>query len=533
MAENMINSVTVNGTNYQIGIPTASADEKGGVKVGKGLVMNEDKLNISLGVGLSFDNENNIKADFQNYELPTASADEKGGVKVGKGLIMNEDETINLNLLNSNITTYKIPAEEQEPGNIDNTDYLWVNDAYKKDTTSWPMGTSNNWISINEFNTEGLYKIDSKKWQVSGKDTDLPFQSETSTGVRGRLTVLEKNGYLGQLLNILQDNGDLNIYTRTALKLNEGSFNWNNWAKLQTNIEVGAIDQTKMDSLIDNGIYSGILNSTNETFVLICINNYEITTRLNSNLWISHLLYSVDLNGNVKVKIRNRDAYGIWSDWSDIGNNYELPAATTNGLGGIQIADKAYLGDNNYGLLSAYSSYVNINSVEHIINIDSNTKRLKVKEYPNNTTFICEEPVEILLPTRTDKIVNHDLNEIMNYTIIYKELDREPESNDAVYHDDGQYLFVMLDTSAVEPKSINSSDKVLWENLDTIPTISHSENIYHKFILKAYTETKTDGIYNINEDPMINEPAKDNGKVQGNIITGNYFVTYSKYKKLS
>ena len=519
MAENMINSVTVNGTNYQIGIPTASTDTKGGVKVGKGLIMNEDTLNISLGTGLSFDAANKIKADFQNYELPTASTDEKGGVKVGKGLIMNEDETINLNLLNSNITTYKIPSEEQESENIDTTDYLWVNDAYKKDTTSWPMGTSDNWISINEFNTAGLYKLDSKRHKVLGKDTDLPFQSETPTGVSGRLTVLEKNNYLGQLLNILQDNGDLNIYTRTGLKLNDDSFNWNKWAKLQTNIEVGIIDQIKMDDLIDNGIYSGVLNNRGqETFVLICINNYEIATRLDSNLWISHLLYSVDLNGNVKVKTRNRDAYGIWSDWSDLGNNYELP-----------VADTAYLNNNNYGLLDAYNPHVNINSIEHIINIDSTIKILNVKEYPNNTTFICEEPVEILLPCRTDKIVNHDLNEIMNYTVIYKELNREPESNDA------QYLFVTLDTNEVETKSMNASDKVLWENLDTIPTISHSnsENIYHKFILKAYTDTKTDGIYNKNEDPMISEPQKDNSKVQGNIITGNYFVTYSKYKKLS
>ena len=53
-------------------LPTASAETKGGVKVGSGLSMDGETLNAT------------------GYTLPTASAETKGGVKVGTGLEIND-----------------------------------------------------------------------------------------------------------------------------------------------------------------------------------------------------------------------------------------------------------------------------------------------------------------------------------------------------------------------------------------------------------------------------------------------------------
>ena len=56
------------GTGYTL--PTASTTKKGGIKVGEGLEMNGDTLNVTL------------EGD---YSLPTASSTRKGGIKVRNG----------------------------------------------------------------------------------------------------------------------------------------------------------------------------------------------------------------------------------------------------------------------------------------------------------------------------------------------------------------------------------------------------------------------------------------------------------------
>lgn len=63
---------------YQL--PIASHDIRGGVRIGKGLYMTGDILNVSGSSGGSSD-----------YTLPIASANQLGGVKIGKGLSMDGD----------------------------------------------------------------------------------------------------------------------------------------------------------------------------------------------------------------------------------------------------------------------------------------------------------------------------------------------------------------------------------------------------------------------------------------------------------
>lgn len=86
-------------------LPTASAETKGGIKIGSGLSMSGEVLNnsnptpyvlptasaetkggVKIGNGLSMDGELLNNANPTPYTLPTASAETKGGVKVGSGL---------------------------------------------------------------------------------------------------------------------------------------------------------------------------------------------------------------------------------------------------------------------------------------------------------------------------------------------------------------------------------------------------------------------------------------------------------------
>ena len=68
----MIENAGGGGGSYTL--PTASAEVKGGVKIGEGLEMDGEVLKATGGTP---------------YELPTASAEIKGGVKIGSGLTMD------------------------------------------------------------------------------------------------------------------------------------------------------------------------------------------------------------------------------------------------------------------------------------------------------------------------------------------------------------------------------------------------------------------------------------------------------------
>lgn len=65
-----------NGGGSSYTLPTASADVKGGVKIGDGLTMDGEVLK-------------NLNPT--PYTLPTASAEVLGGVKIGEGLTINEN----------------------------------------------------------------------------------------------------------------------------------------------------------------------------------------------------------------------------------------------------------------------------------------------------------------------------------------------------------------------------------------------------------------------------------------------------------
>lgn len=191
---------------------------------------------------------------------------------------------------------------------------------------------------IDNYIEDGIYNISGTKTAEDG----LPILNNGV--IKARLAVLVADNCVTQSLTLLNlAGGESNIYIRT--RQND---TWKPWGKLQTNVEVGLIDQSQMDSLVDNGIYSGILSTTGETFVIICINNYAIAQQVGVQ-HISHLKYSLVVGtGEIKIEKRTRDAYGFWTEWENIGSGSILPKATADTLGGVMLGS---VQNNNYAPL--------------------------------------------------------------------------------------------------------------------------------------------------------------------------------------
>lgn len=125
-------------------LPTASADTKGGVKVGSRLSIADAVLSADVQSDNNFTTTlknklDNIEASANNYSLPTASADVKGGVKVGTGLTI-ADSVLSLtdgdNVLvpsttpvnavaSSNVLTFNSNPLNNETVTIDTTTYTF------------------------------------------------------------------------------------------------------------------------------------------------------------------------------------------------------------------------------------------------------------------------------------------------------------------------------------------------------------------------------------------------------------------------
>lgn len=213
--------------------------------------------------------------------------------------------------------------------NLSDEDKAKLDKAQLVENVTWGEGHN-----LDNYTTEGVYSISGNR----NSSDNMPILN--SGVVSARLTVLKtqegNNTVITQVLNLNNlGDGEGNIYIRS----NQNG-TWKPWGKLQTNVEVGQITPDGMSNLIDNGIYSGICvdGTTVETFVLIVINNYLAATQAGFGSYISQLKYAIDLNRGNTVKTRTSDAYGMWSEWSEIGGStYELPQATEETLGGVKL----------------------------------------------------------------------------------------------------------------------------------------------------------------------------------------------------
>ena len=241
--------------------------------------------------------------------------------------------------------------DAKDPASIDDSyaehplqlgkDYGWKN-------------TGNNLSNLNNFVDYGIYNISGEHTR---NDDNLPITNVGGGNTfQGRLFVydssLPNTGNAGndccitQVLTLSNRvGGDGNTYIRTGVGSTKSSLTWGQWGKHQTNVEVGVITQSKMNELIDNGIYSGALSDTYETFVLVCINNYAIAGAAGVAKCISHLLYSIDLSGNVKVRTRNRNTNEVWSEYKELGTGNNSGNTSSNNFS-LRIGSNAYHSDS-------------------------------------------------------------------------------------------------------------------------------------------------------------------------------------------
>lgn len=180
-------------------------------------------------------------------------------------------------------------------------------------------------LNLNTFTRAGIYRIKGERLSntdnipinnaASGHTIDASLQvlNSSLTNGSGRDTDI----CITQILTISNRvGGDGDIYIRTGRGINEYSISWEQWGKLQTNIELGQIDDNDLNKCVDNGIYSGVTDN-GDTFVMIVINNYAIAGLTGYTRHISQLMYSVYLDGAVHFRYRAGEGNETisWSEW--------------------------------------------------------------------------------------------------------------------------------------------------------------------------------------------------------------------------
>lgn len=225
----------------------------------------------------------------EDDKLPTAADLAKKVDKVsGKGLSTNDfTDALKNQLLNANVLFGKL--HEEENGNI----------------IEW-----NHTHNANGFVTAGTYRI---KGQRTNNADNLPIGNVGSGHTLDGILYVFDSSLMGgtgqtddstitQLLVLSnrvggQEGGQ---WIRSGYGVNTDSLTWDPWAKMQTNMEVGVVNDTMqlmdsagnqtlnaslgMNSLVDNGIYSGVYLPNNgtsvgtdaETFVMVVLNNYAV-----------------------------------------------------------------------------------------------------------------------------------------------------------------------------------------------------------------------------------------------------------------
>ena len=167
---------------------------------------------------------------------------------------------------------------------------------------------------VDNFLAPGTYTICGVR---ENRADGLPI--DNTGAIDARLVVLASEACVTQVLTLLNvGGGDGNVYTRTRR-----SGKWTAWGRLQTNIEVGQVDN--LDGFVDNGIYSGVWTTGYAgtgplTFVCVVINDYLLKI---SPRRVSQFVYGLSKNDGSVVCI-SRAGKGdtvTWGEWNDINDD--------------------------------------------------------------------------------------------------------------------------------------------------------------------------------------------------------------------
>ncbi len=197
--------------------------------------------------------------------------------------------------------------------------------------------------NINSYVEAGTYMI--KGERLSTND-GLPIaNSNPGHTIAARLVVLNssisgtgdsQDKCVTQILTLSnRTGGDGDVYIRTgsSSSINRlvGGNGWEQWGKLQQNIEVGQV--TSLDGFTGNGVYSGVYTNGStffETFVMVVINNYAVAGKTGTVRSISQFKYALNVDGTFSYKTRTGQGNtGIsWGNWVDIDNKAQLAVET-------------------------------------------------------------------------------------------------------------------------------------------------------------------------------------------------------------
>ena len=188
--------------------------------------------------------------------------------------------------------------------------------------------------NINTYTTAGVYNIKGQRTMSSNED-NLPITNRGGGHtIHARLLVLDSSieseinsddKCITQILSMSNRvGGDGNVYIRTGRGYYKNGITWENWAELQTNVNVGQVDS--LDTLIDNGIYSGVwtygsYGSYPLTFVCVVINDYFVGV---SPRRVSQFLYGLSkFDGSVlfQTRVGVGDTTIEWGKWKDINED--------------------------------------------------------------------------------------------------------------------------------------------------------------------------------------------------------------------
>lgn len=265
--------------------------------------------------------------------------------------------------IDHNEGAFSIPVATEGKAGVMSAEDKRKLDAAGSGATKIVWGASSN---MNDFKTPGVYDIYGERTR---QDDNLPILNASSGhSIAARLTVVASTlqpanneicvTQFLQLSNRI--GGEGTTYVRTYNENNNGMNGWSAWQKQMGMVETYMSSDTLtidvdtmpigvgLNGMIDNGMYSGIYsdgvieypgtggefdpNSATflETFVLVVINDYAATGKLNLPRHITQLKYAIDAitgQSTVKKRVGTGNNAISWSDWTDIGggNTYLNP----------------------------------------------------------------------------------------------------------------------------------------------------------------------------------------------------------------
>lgn len=200
--------------------------------------------------------------------------------------------------------------------------------------------------NMNNYTTAGVYDIYGER---TNANDNLPItQAYNGASIAARLTVvastLQPSNTEKCVTQFLQLSnrmgGEGNTYIRTYNENNNGLNGWTPWKKQQGMVEsyintitagvtMTGSQTTGLNGMTENGMYSGIYTDDItlsaptfvETFVLVVINDYAVSSQAGTPRRISQLKYATDtLTGQctVKKRVGTGDDSISWGDWEDV-----------------------------------------------------------------------------------------------------------------------------------------------------------------------------------------------------------------------